>query len=102
MSVEYSTKNRCTDAHGQTFHFPFQLCIHADGLYEDGSRFFYIASNLLTFVIPVILLFIPWWALLVQLFGCCTRKLRSATKQFKQAGRQAGRMQFNEIGQNHM
>jgi len=41
-----------------------------------GSYMFFIESTLLTFVTPVVLLFIPWWALLVQLFGCCTRKLR--------------------------
>ena len=39
---------------------------------------FYIISTLLTFCIPLILLFIPWWALLVQVCGCCTRKLRSS------------------------
>lgn len=36
------------------------------GDWTEGSNFFYIASNLLTFVLPFILLFIPWWALLVQ------------------------------------
>ena len=51
---------------------------------EDGkdletiSYFYYVLSTLLTFVLPVILLFIPWWALLVQVFGCCTRKLGSS------------------------
>jgi len=30
------------------------------------------------FCLPVILLLIPWWALLVQICGCCTRKLRSS------------------------
>lgn len=57
------------------------VCMHAndaDGPYIDGSNFFYIASTLVTFCIPVILLFIPWWALLVQVFGCCTRKLRTS------------------------
>ena len=43
---------------------------------------FFIISNLVTFCIPVILLFIPWWALLVQVCGCCTRKLRSSRSEF--------------------
>lgn len=43
-----------------------------------GSNFFYIASTLFSFCIPVLLLFIPWWALLVQICACCTRKLRSS------------------------
>ena len=43
-----------------------------------GSDYFYIASTLVTFCLPLILLFIPWWALLVQICGCCTRKLRSS------------------------
>ena len=46
--------------------------------WETGSDYFYIASTLVTFCLPVILLFIPWWALLVQICGCCTRKLRSS------------------------
>ena len=45
---------------------------------ETISYFYYVLSTLLTFVLPVILLFIPWWALLVQVFGCCTRKLGSS------------------------
>ena len=48
------------------------------GFWAIGSDYFYIASNLVTFCIPVILLFIPWWALLVQICACCTRKLRSS------------------------
>ena len=52
--------------------------MHAGGDYETGSIYFYIASTLLTFCLPVILLFIPWWALLVQVCGCCTRRLRSS------------------------
>lgn len=55
-----------------------QVCMHAGGDWLDGSNFFFISSNLLTFSIPFVLLFIPWWALLVQVFGCCTRKLRSS------------------------
>ena len=46
--------------------------------WDTGSDYFYIASTLVTFCLPVILLFIPWWALLVQICGCCTRKLRSS------------------------
>ena len=46
-----------------------------DPAYGLGSTMFYIISTLITFCIPVILLFIPWWALLVQVCGCCTRKL---------------------------
>lgn len=52
-------------------------CMHTDDeSYALGSNMFYIMSTLLTFCIPVILLFIPWWALLVQVCGCCTKKLR--------------------------
>lgn len=45
--------------------------------YELGSNMFYIMSTLITFCIPVILLFIPWCALLFQVVcgGCCARKL---------------------------
>jgi hypothetical protein len=54
-------------------------CMHTDDIsYATGSNMFYIISTLITFCIPVILLFIPWWALLVQVCGCCTRKLRSS------------------------
>ena len=58
--------------------FRAQVCFHKTGKWEDGSNFFYISSHLLTFALPVFLLFIPWWALLIQVFGCCTRKLRSS------------------------
>ena len=59
--------------------FCFQACMHTDDeFYAQGSDFFYIASTLVTFCIPFILLFIPWWALLVQVCGCCTRKLRTS------------------------
>jgi hypothetical protein len=52
--------------------------MHEDGDWAAGSDYFYIGSNLLSFCIPVILFFIPWWALLVQICACCTRKLRSS------------------------
>lgn len=59
-----------------------EICMHRGGVgeagWEAGSDYFYIASTLVTFCIPVILLFIPWWALLVQVCGCCTRRLRSS------------------------
>jgi len=56
-----------------------QVCMHTSAsTWETGSDYFYIASTLVTFCLPVILLFIPWWALLVQICGCCTRKLRSS------------------------
>lgn len=51
------------------------VCLHAVGSWEDGSNFFYIMSTLLTFLLPVVLLFLPWWALFVQICACCTRKL---------------------------
>jgi len=56
-----------------------QVCMHtSDPTWAVGSNYFYIASTLVTFCLPLILLFIPWWALLVQICGCCTRKLRSS------------------------
>jgi len=67
-----------------------KVCMHtADGAFfwgvdkqneswASGSNFFYITSTLVTFCIPVLLLFIPWWALFVQICACCTRKLRSS------------------------
>ena len=59
--------------------FVLQVCMHtSDPTWAVGSNYFYIASTLVTFCLPVILLFIPWWALLVQICGCCTRKLRSS------------------------
>ena len=48
------------------------------GAYQDGSYFFYVVSTIGTFILPLLLLFIPWWALLVQVCGCCTRKLGSS------------------------
>lgn len=63
-------------------HFCSQVCMHAaddgDKLWSIGSDYFYIASTLVTFCLPFILLTLPWWALLVQICGCCTRKLRSS------------------------
>ena len=44
----------------------------------QGSIFFYFSSFVLTFLVPVVLLFIPWWGLLVQSAACCTRKLKSS------------------------
>jgi len=55
-----------------------EVCMHRGGDYENVSNFFYFTSFVLTFVVPVVLLFIPWWALLVQSAACCTRKLRSS------------------------
>merc|ERR1712110_569903 len=56
-----------------------QVCMHTSAeTWDTGSDYFYIASTLVTFCLPVILLLIPWWALLVQICGCCTRKLRSS------------------------
>lgn len=52
--------------------------MHKGGDWQPGSDYFYIASNLVSFSLPVILLFLPWWALLVQICACCTRKLRSS------------------------
>jgi len=53
------------------------VCMHRGGEFERVSLFFYFASFVLTFAVPVVLLFIPWWGLLVQSAACCTRKLRS-------------------------
>jgi len=55
-----------------------KVCMHAGEEWLPGSDYFYIASNLVTFSLPVIMLFLPWWALLVQICACCTRKLRSS------------------------
>ena len=64
------------------FHY-FQSCMQTDDAsYNNGSNMFFIISTLVTFCIPVILLFIPWWALLVQVCGCCTRKLRASRSEF--------------------
>lgn len=54
-------------------------CVFATGGdWGPGSDFYYVSSHILTFALPFVLLFIPWWALLVQVCGCCTRKLRSS------------------------
>lgn len=56
-----------------------KVCMHkVDDVMMPGSNFFFITSTLVTFCIPVIMLFIPWMALLVQICGCCTRRLRSS------------------------
>jgi hypothetical protein len=52
--------------------------MHRGEEWYEGSNMFYIASFLLTYALPVVLLFIPWCALLVQVCACCTRKLRSS------------------------
>ena len=38
-------------------------------LWESGSNYFFILSTVITFVIPVILLVLPWFALLVQVLS---------------------------------
>ncbi len=41
--------------------------MHRGGeIWESGSNYFYILSTVVTFVIPVLLLVLPWFALLVQ------------------------------------
>jgi hypothetical protein len=35
-------------------------------LWDSGSNYFFILSTSITFVIPVLLLVLPWFALLVQ------------------------------------
>lgn len=45
---------------------------------ETPNIYFYLASFLFTFVLPVVLLIIPWFALFIQSAGCCTRRLRSS------------------------
>lgn len=55
------------------------VCMHSLSDWgKTPSLYFYLASFILTFLIPVILLVIPWFALLVQAAGCCTRRLRSS------------------------
>merc|ERR1712223_2312596 len=56
-----------------------KVCMHS--LSEWGktpSLYFFFASFVLIFLLPVILLIIPWFALLIQAAGCCTRRLRSS------------------------
>ncbi|XP_040581083.1 neuropeptide receptor 22 isoform X2 [Lepeophtheirus salmonis] len=55
-----------------------KACLHRGGNWNDGSNFFYMASSQLTFCIPVVLLVVPWFALLVQICSCCTRKLNKS------------------------
>jgi len=56
-----------------------QVCMHSGAEWgKVPSLYFYLASFLFTFLIPVILLIIPWFALLIQSAGCCTRRLRSS------------------------
>ena len=60
-------------------NFSFQVCMHSkETMMAPGSDFFYIASTLVTFCIPVVLLVLPWFALFIQICACCTRKLRSS------------------------
>lgn len=55
------------------------VCMHiGTPSLEAGSNFFYIASTIVTFCIPVLLLILPWFALFVQVCACCTRKLRNS------------------------
>jgi hypothetical protein len=56
------------------------VCMHRGGAYQELSNYFLFASFLLTFLLPVILLFLPWCALLVQSASCCTRKLRDDSR----------------------
>jgi len=56
-----------------------KVCMHAGTEWgATPSIYFYLASFIFTFFIPVVLLIIPWWALLIQSAGCCTRRLRSS------------------------
>ena len=52
--------------------------MHKGGDWAPGSDYFYIASTIVTFCIPVILLIVPWCALAIQICGCCSRRLRSS------------------------
>jgi len=67
----------CMHTKDGAFFWPQDWGITNDG-WEAGSNFFFITSTLVTFCIPVLLLFLPWCALAVQICGCCTRKLRSS------------------------
>ena len=56
-----------------------QVCMHSSKEWgKDPSIYFYLASFLFTFVLPLVLLVIPWFALVIQSAGCCTRRLRSS------------------------
>jgi len=59
------------------------VCMHQTADFFPGggnepNLYFYLASFLFTFVLPVVLLLLPWFALFVQSAGCCTRRLRSS------------------------
>lgn len=55
------------------------VCMHSGTDWgSTPSLYFFMASFVLTFLLPVILLVIPWFALLIQAAGCCTRRLRSS------------------------
>lgn len=56
-----------------------KVCMHSGNEWgKDPSIYFYLASFLFTFLLPIVLLVIPWFALLIQSAGCCTRRLRSS------------------------
>ena len=59
------------------------VCMHKTADFFPGggnepNLYFYLTSFLFTFVLPVVLLLLPWFALFVQSAGCCTRRLRSS------------------------
>jgi hypothetical protein len=55
------------------------VCMHTSEAWgQDPSIYFYLASFLFTFLLPLILLVIPWFSLFIQSAGCCTRRLRSS------------------------
>eukprot|EP00096_Caligus_rogercresseyi_P008141 TRINITY_DN2652_c0_g1_i3.p1 TRINITY_DN2652_c0_g1~~TRINITY_DN2652_c0_g1_i3.p1 ORF type:complete len:470 (-),score=88.61 TRINITY_DN2652_c0_g1_i3:1826-3235(-) len=55
-----------------------KACIHRSGDWADQSNFFYLMASQLTFIIPVVLLIFPWFAILIQICSCCTRKLNKS------------------------
>jgi len=55
------------------------VCMHTSEEWgKIPSIYFYVASFLFTFVLPLVLLVIPWFSLFIQSAGCCTRRLRSS------------------------
>lgn len=55
------------------------VCMHTSEPWgQDPSIYFYLASFLFTFLLPLVLLVIPWFSLFIQSAGCCTRRLRSS------------------------
>jgi len=55
------------------------VCMHTSLDWgQDPSIYFYLASFLFTFLLPLVLLVIPWFSLFIQSAGCCTRRLRSS------------------------